>query len=112
MSTAISLCYILSAVLFILGLKMMGNAATAVRGNGISALGMLLAVVVTLLDREIVTYQWIVAGVVVGGAIGLMFGWPGDCPAHRRGWTQVRDATDLDCMGENSRSGTCDPGRE
>jgi NAD(P) transhydrogenase subunit beta len=71
-STAISLCYILSAVLFILGLKMMGNAATAVRGNGISALGMLLAVVVTLLDREIVTYQWIVAGVVVGGAIGLI----------------------------------------
>ena len=72
MSTAIALSYIVSAVLFILGLKMLGKAATAVRGNAISAAGMLIAIAATLLDRQIVTYEWIVAGVLVGGAIGLV----------------------------------------
>ncbi len=72
MSTAIELSYIVAAVLFILGLKMLGNAGTAVRGNTISASGMLLAIVVTLLDRDIVSYQWIVAGVVLGGSIGAV----------------------------------------
>ena len=72
MTTAIVLSYIVSAVLFILGLKMLGNAATAVRGNTLSACGMLLAVVATLLDQQIVTYQWIAAGILAGGAIGAV----------------------------------------
>lgn len=72
MSTIIALAYILSAVLFIFGLKMLGDARTAVRGNTISATGMLIAVVVTLLDQQIVSYEWIVGGVLVGGAIGAI----------------------------------------
>ena len=72
MSTAIELSYILSAVLFIIGLKMLSHADTAVRGNTISALGMLVAVVATLADQHIVTYQWIAAGVLIGGAIGAV----------------------------------------
>ncbi|MCF6284674.1 MAG: NAD(P)(+) transhydrogenase (Re/Si-specific) subunit beta [Candidatus Hydrogenedentes bacterium] len=72
MSTFIELSYIISAVLFILGLKMLGNASTAVRGNSISASGMLLAVVVTLLHRDIVSYQLIIAGILVGGGIGAI----------------------------------------
>ncbi len=73
MSTAlINLAYLLASVLFILGLKGLAHPRTAVRGNLISALGMLIAVVVTLLDKSIVDYTVILAGLVVGGAIGAV----------------------------------------
>ncbi|MDP5052978.1 MAG: NAD(P)(+) transhydrogenase (Re/Si-specific) subunit beta [Congregibacter sp.] len=69
-SYVIELAYVVSAALFIYGLKLLGSAATARRGNAISAVGMLLAIVAALLDQGIVEYQWILAGFVVGGAIG------------------------------------------
>ncbi len=62
--------YVIAAALFILGLKQLGSPATARRGNMISSLGMLVAIVAALLDQGIVDYQWIVIGFVVGGAIG------------------------------------------
>ncbi len=68
-TTLIELSYILSAGLFIYGLKMLGSASTAVRGNRVSALGMLIAVVATLAYGGL-DFRWIVAGVVVGGIIG------------------------------------------
>lgn len=64
------LAYVVSAALFIYGLKLLGSAATARRGNTISSVGMLLAIVAALLDQGIVEYQWIFAGFLVGGAIG------------------------------------------
>jgi H+-translocating NAD(P) transhydrogenase subunit beta len=67
----INLAYIAAAVLFIYGLKMLSRAATARRGNLVSAAGMLLAVVVTLLAGGL-TYTWIILGVVVGAAIGAV----------------------------------------
>ncbi|MFV0276476.1 MAG: NAD(P)(+) transhydrogenase (Re/Si-specific) subunit beta, partial [Parahaliea sp.] len=66
----IQLSYVVAAALFIFGLKMLGSAATARKGNMLSSVGMLLAIVVALLDQGIVEYQWILAGFVVGGAIG------------------------------------------
>lgn len=69
--TLINFAYIVASILFILGLKMLGRQATARRGNMISSLGMLIAVVVTLFAQEIVSFQWIVVGVAIGGAIGL-----------------------------------------
>jgi len=66
----ITLAYIVASILFIFGLKMLGHAATARRGNLISAAGMLLAVVVTLLDRHILSFTWIAVGLVLGGVIG------------------------------------------
>lgn len=66
----IELAYVVSAAFFIYGLKLLGSAATARRGNTISAVGMLLAIVAALLDQGIVEYQWIFAGFIVGGAIG------------------------------------------
>ncbi|MEM1403746.1 MAG: NAD(P)(+) transhydrogenase (Re/Si-specific) subunit beta [Pseudomonadota bacterium] len=66
----IQLAFVASAALFIFGLKGLGSAATARRGNTMSAIGMLVAVVAALLDQGIVEYQWIIAGVLVGGAIG------------------------------------------
>jgi|TARA_R110001599_G_scaffold5930_6_gene29400 NAD(P) transhydrogenase subunit beta len=68
----VNLSYVAAAVLFIFGLKMLGSPATARKGNLVSAVGMFIAVVVTLLDQSIIDYKWIIAGVVVGGAIGAM----------------------------------------
>jgi len=66
----IQLAYVVSAALFIFGLKLLGSAATARKGNTLSAIGMLVAIVAALIDQGIVSYQWIVIGVVVGGLIG------------------------------------------
>jgi NAD(P) transhydrogenase subunit beta len=70
MDILIQLAYVVSAALFIFGLKQLGSPATARRGNMVSSLGMLVAVVAALMDQGIVDYQWIVIGFVVGGAIG------------------------------------------
>ncbi len=66
------LVYILSAFLFITGLKYLSSPATARMGNLLSSIGMLLAVVTTLLSREIISFQWIVVGVVIGSVIGAL----------------------------------------
>ncbi len=72
MDTVIQLGYLASAVLFILGLKRLSRPRTAVQGNMMSSIGMLLAVVVTLFNSEILSFWVIVAGLVVGGAIGTL----------------------------------------
>ena len=66
----VSLVYLVAAALFIFGLKRMSHPRTARSGNLTSSLGMLLAIVVTLLDRAIVSYTVIAAGVIVGSIIG------------------------------------------
>jgi NAD(P) transhydrogenase subunit beta len=68
----INLSYTLAAVLFIFGLKFLGSPVTARRGNTLSALGMLLAVVVTLLDQSIIDYRWILLGMVIGSVVGAL----------------------------------------
>ncbi len=72
MSVLVNAAYLVSIGLFIVGLKQLSSPRTARRGNLWSALGMLVAVVVTLLDRRIIDFTWIVAGVVVGGAAGAL----------------------------------------
>jgi NAD(P) transhydrogenase subunit beta len=62
--------YLLAAVAFILGIKRLSSPATARSGNQFASAGMLLAVVVTLLDRSIIGYGAIAAGIIVGGGIG------------------------------------------
>jgi NAD(P) transhydrogenase subunit beta len=66
----VEMIYLLAAVLFIVGIKAMTRPKTAARGNLLSAVGMLLAVVVTLLDRGIVRYEYIAAGLVAGTLVG------------------------------------------
>ncbi len=68
----INLFYVASAILFIFGLKELGSPATARRGNLLSSVGMLIAVVVTLLDKNILDYKWIVIGVIIGSIIGTI----------------------------------------
>ena len=71
-AVVINLAYIAAAALFVFGLKMLASPATARRGNALSSIGMLVAIVVTLTSREIVSYEWIAAGAVVGAAIGAV----------------------------------------
>jgi H+-translocating NAD(P) transhydrogenase subunit beta len=73
--TTIDLFYLLAAVLFILGLKGLSHPRTAVRGNFLASLGMLIAIVVTLLDKRIVSFEVIVAGLVVGALIGAVMAY-------------------------------------
>ncbi len=68
----VNLAYLLSASLFIFGLKGLSHPRTAVRGNMLGALGMLIAIVVTLLDRRIVDLSLIITGLIVGAAIGTL----------------------------------------
>ena len=68
--TVINLAYVVAAALFILGLKLLSHPDTAKKGNFISAIGMLVAVVVTLLDQQIISYHYILLGFVIGGAFG------------------------------------------
>jgi NAD(P) transhydrogenase subunit beta len=66
----IQAAYLAASVLFILGLKALSAPDKARRGMQYAALGMLIAVIGTLLKQEIITYQWIIGGMVVGSAIG------------------------------------------
>ena len=71
----INLFYLAAAVLFILGLKGLSSPRTAVRGNLLGSSGMLLAIVVTLLDKRIVSFEVIVAGLVTGGLVGAILAY-------------------------------------
>jgi proton-translocating NAD(P)+ transhydrogenase subunit beta len=68
----INFAYVVSAALFIFGLKNLGSPATARRGNMLSSIGMLIAIVVTLFDQEIIDYRWIIVGIVIGSIIGAL----------------------------------------
>ncbi|HJP18643.1 MAG TPA: NAD(P)(+) transhydrogenase (Re/Si-specific) subunit beta [Nitrospinota bacterium] len=70
-ATIINLSYLIASVLFIFGLKGLTHPRTAVRGNLTAAMAMLIAVVVTLLDQNIVGFKVIIAGIILGGAIGM-----------------------------------------
>ncbi len=72
MNVWINLAYVVASVLFILGLKGLTRPRTAVRGNLLGSLAMLIAVVATLLHRDVLSYEWIVAGLLLGGVIGLI----------------------------------------
>lgn len=67
----INLGYIVASVLFILGLKLLSSQGTARQGNTISAVGMLLAVVLTLTAQGL-QYHYIALGLVLGTAVGLI----------------------------------------
>ncbi|MCU0535906.1 MAG: NAD(P)(+) transhydrogenase (Re/Si-specific) subunit beta [Hydrococcus sp. Prado102] len=70
--TGIELAYLTAAALFIVGLKQLGSPATARQGNVIAGVGMLIAIVATLLDRSILNYETIFAGIVIGSLIGAI----------------------------------------
>jgi NAD(P) transhydrogenase subunit beta len=68
----LNLLYLVSAILFALGLKRLGSPATARQGNTLSAVGMLLAVLGALLDRGIVSWSVVLVSLLVGAAVGVI----------------------------------------
>jgi H+-translocating NAD(P) transhydrogenase subunit beta len=72
MQLFIEISYLVSSVFFIMGLKKLSSPKTARRGNFYSATAMLIAVVVTLLDQHVLTYEYILIGMIIGGTIGTV----------------------------------------
>ena len=64
--------YLIASILFIFGIKKLGSPKTARQGNMLSSIGMLLAIVITLFDHMIITYEWIIAGLIIGSLIGSL----------------------------------------
>jgi NAD(P) transhydrogenase subunit beta len=71
----INVVYILAAITFILGFKLMSNPVYAKRGNILSAIGMVAAIIATLLQPEIKSFTWVLGGAFVGVAIGALFAY-------------------------------------
>ena len=68
----IPIIYLLSAVFFILGLRQLSHPRTALKGNKTASLGMLLAIVATLLNNQILDFQSIFIAILIGSAIGAI----------------------------------------
>ncbi|MBM4267400.1 MAG: NAD synthetase [Deltaproteobacteria bacterium] len=71
---ALRYCYIVSAALFVVGLKGLSSPKHARRGMALAALGMYIAVVGTLFHHHVVNYTWITIGLLIGAVVG---GWMG-----------------------------------
>jgi NAD(P) transhydrogenase subunit beta len=67
-----SVAYMVSAILFILSLRGLSSPETSRQGNMFGMLGMTIAVVTTILNPEIVSYDWIIGAIVIGGAVGFI----------------------------------------
>ena len=70
LSLWVELSYLFASVLFVLGLKRLQSPATARGGNRLAALAMLIAIVATLVDNQVLSWTGIVAGMVLGSLIG------------------------------------------
>jgi NAD(P) transhydrogenase subunit beta len=71
MENLVNLSYIAAAILFVFGIKMLGHADTARRGNRISSIGMALAIIVTLLNQGL-DYRLVLGGIALGSVIGFV----------------------------------------
>ena len=65
------ICAILS-ILVLVGIAMMSKVKSAARGNALSATAMGLGVIVTLLKLQVVTFPWLIGGILIGGIIGVL----------------------------------------
>jgi NAD(P) transhydrogenase subunit beta len=68
----IDFLYIIASVFFIYGLKMLGNQKTARKGNLISSIGMLIAIIAALLSATIVHWEYIAIAIVLGSIVGIV----------------------------------------
>ena len=71
----LEICYLIGSITFIVGLKMMGNAKTARKGNLVGAVGMTIAILGTIFlhDKEI---SWLIYALIFGAiALGTVIGW-------------------------------------
>ncbi|HKZ21211.1 MAG TPA: NAD(P)(+) transhydrogenase (Re/Si-specific) subunit beta, partial [Acidimicrobiia bacterium] len=68
------LAYLAASILFILGLRGLTKPDKARRGMMLAAIGMLIAIIGTLVKAEIISYGWILVGLVLGSLIGYPLG--------------------------------------
>jgi NAD(P) transhydrogenase subunit beta len=73
MNTVIEVAYLIASILFIIGIKNLSKTKDARRGNILSAVGMLIAIVATLLTINVVTFLEIFICILIGSAIGLYY---------------------------------------
>ena len=67
--------YLIASILFIFGIKQLGSPKTARQGNFLSALGMFLAIVITLFDQRVLTFEYIIIGIVIGSLAGTLMAY-------------------------------------
>ncbi|WP_262690739.1 NAD(P)(+) transhydrogenase (Re/Si-specific) subunit beta [Kordiimonas aestuarii] len=67
-----AIAYLVAAVLFILSLRGLSSPETSRKGNIFGMVGMTIAVLTTIMNPEIVSYEWIIGAIVIGGAIGFI----------------------------------------
>jgi len=72
MRIAIEITYLVSSIFFIFGIKFLGSPKTARKGNLFASIGMFMAIAATLLDQEVLTFEWIIIGALVGSLIGVL----------------------------------------
>ena len=68
----ILIAYIISAILFIIGIKRLGKVETARQGNFLSAVGMLIAIIATLFMMDAIPLEWVITGIAIGAIIGAV----------------------------------------
>ncbi len=73
--TGIQLSYLVAVTLFFFGLKKLGSPATARSGNLWAAVAMLIAVVATMLDRQVLNYEMIFLALIIGSVIGAVMAY-------------------------------------
>ena len=72
MKIIIELTYLVASILFIFGIKFLGSPKTARKGNLFAAIGMFLAIAATLFDQQVLTFEWIIIGALVGSLTGII----------------------------------------
>lgn len=72
MKIAIEITYLISSILFIFGIKFLGSPKTARKGNLYAAIGMFLAIAATLFDQQVLTFEWIIIGALIGSLVGVL----------------------------------------
>ncbi len=72
MGIVIEITYLISSIFFIFGIKYLSSPKTARKGNLYAAIGMFLAIIITLFDRQVLTFEWILVGVIIGSAAGTI----------------------------------------
>ena len=72
MRIVIDIIYLVSSIFFIFGIKYLSSPKTARKGNLYASIGMFLAIVITLFDKQVLTFEWIIVGVIIGSAAGTI----------------------------------------
>ncbi|HRN28015.1 MAG TPA: NAD(P)(+) transhydrogenase (Re/Si-specific) subunit beta, partial [Ignavibacteriaceae bacterium] len=72
MKIVIEITYLIASIFFIFGIKFLGSPKTARKGNLYAAIGMFLAIVATLFDQQVLTFEWIIIGTIIGASVGLI----------------------------------------